>query len=718
MATSYCSVQIVHGATGSSAVGLSAYIARTSRVDAHTGETFDFRQGREDLIHHAVLMAGGPESFQDGETLWNAAQRAEIVTDRKTGDVRYRSGAQVARHVVMSLPWEDDLSDTQRVALARSFAETHWVGRGVAVEMAVHRYGSEFDPDNPKDADAQRALEVIRSLGLDVIRIEAGRTVPVLEGPHVIETVLEGGGRRWRMYQPHAHFLISTRHLGPEGFTTKATDLNPRFARGRGAGSRGYIAEQDLWHERWRAHQETFFRVHGLSLAVAPDKAVPETKMGKARSVRSGAVVENRTRDAECQAAMMEPAEILAAVTRHKAVFTRRDMERVMAVNGIFGAERDELVAAVLADAEALRLHDGDTGEAAEVFTTRSVRRQEREILERLAAIHARRHAVAPAAVTAAAAARSMDGEQLHAFRRAVGAEGLVIVQGDAGTGKSYAMGAVRDAHERAGYRVVGCAPTNTVAADLRRDGFREADTLHATLWRLERGRTRWSRRTAVLVDEAAMVDADLYDRLSRQALAAGAKLVIVGDDKQLPSVTRGGLYTEARRRFGAERLTTVRRQEVEWQRQATQDFAAGRVAEALGAYAERGFVHWTATTQAARLALVRQWAADSAADPGRNRFVYAATNREVDALNQALRAVREMRGEVAPGREFKTVRGAVRLAPGDRVQMHGNRKREGIHNGTLGTVVGIGGEQLTVRFDAGHTAVIDARHFQEFGLG
>ena len=57
-------------------------------------------------------------------------------------------------------------------------------------------------------------------------------------------------------------------------------------------------------------------------------------------------------------------------------------------------------------------------------------------------------------------------------------AGGLKLIEGRAGTGKSYTLAAVREAHEQAGYRIVGLAPTNAVAQDLKADGFREAGTV------------------------------------------------------------------------------------------------------------------------------------------------------------------------------------------------------------------------------------------------
>jgi hypothetical protein len=54
--------------------------------------------------------------------------------------------------------------------------------------------------------------------------------------------------------------------------------------------------------------------------------------------------------------------------------------------------------------------------------------------------------------------------DQQRAFAHAVATGGLKIIEGRAGTGKSYALGVIREAYEAAGHRVVGLAPTNAVA--------------------------------------------------------------------------------------------------------------------------------------------------------------------------------------------------------------------------------------------------------------
>ena len=90
-----------------------------------------------------------------------------------------------------------------------------------------------------------------------------------------------------------------------------------------------------------------------------------------------------------------------------------------------------------------------------------------------------------------------MSREQARAFRHATGAEGLAIVDGQAGTGKSFTMAAIRKAYEAQGFKVTGLAPTNAVAQDMGRDGFARAATVHSELFAIKNGRTNWHNRTS-----------------------------------------------------------------------------------------------------------------------------------------------------------------------------------------------------------------------------
>ena len=308
-------------------------------------------------------------------------------------------------------------------------------------------------------------------------------------------------------------------------------------------------------------------------------------------------------------------------------------------------------------------------------------------------------------------ASRTLRPDQRQAFDHAVGSGGLKVIEGRAGTGKSYVLQAVRAAHERTGLRVIGLAPTNAVAQDLKAEGFTEAATAHSELFRLKNGRTSWDRRTVVVVDEAAMLDSRVTGELLAEARRARAKVILAGDDRQLASIERGGLFSELRQRHGSAEISEITRQRTDWQRHAARDLAEGRFAEAVAAFDRAGAITWTQDQVDARVALVAAWRRDTAAEPDATRFVFAYTNRDVDALNAELRQVRRDRGELlGPDVRFETKHGPAEFAPGDRVQFTDTLKAARIYNGNVGTITDIDARTGVIRARMDSTAAGQGR--------
>ena len=297
---------------------------------------------------------------------------------------------------------------------------------------------------------------------------------------------------------------------------------------------------------------------------------------------------------------------------------------------------------------------------------------------------------IGAAARAAAPSGAALRPDQRAAFEHATAAGGLKVIEGRAGTGKSFTLGAIRQAHEAAGYEVIGLAPTNAVAQDLAHDGFKRTSTVHAELFRLKNGHAAWGRRTLIVVDEMAMLDAKITGELLREAKMAGAKVIGAGDDRQLASIERGGLFTELRKAHGSAEIAHVTRQRVDWQREAARSLSEGRFEEALSAFARNHAVIWTTRQEDTRSKLTEQWSKDTAADPNASRFVFAYTNKDVDALNRDLRAVRRARGELGADHSFTTKHGEAAFAVGDRVQFTDTLKGAGIYNGNAGVITGI----------------------------
>jgi exodeoxyribonuclease V alpha subunit len=154
----------------------------------------------------------------------------------------------------------------------------------------------------------------------------------------------------------------------------------------------------------------------------------------------------------------------------------------------------------------------------------------------------------------------ALTDEQQGAVARAL-AHRLSVVSGGPGTGKTAITVAIVRALARAGCRAIAlAAPTGKAAsrlgeivgAGLRASGDPtpppEARTLHRLLgWHPEGFRHHRASplaADAVIVDEASLVDLGLFDALL-DAVPAGARVILVGDAHQLPSVEAGQVLAE-----------------------------------------------------------------------------------------------------------------------------------------------------------------------------
>ena len=414
---------------------------------------------------------------------------------------------------------------------------------------------------------------------------------------------------------------------------------------------------------------------------------------------------------------------VLDLMTKQRATFTAAELDRVLRKQIKNTTKRAEFAHFILSRREVVALSDDADGPTTR-YTTKIVLEAEGHVLRAAQGLDRNhRHRVAQkrqAAILSEERFAGITPEQAAAFHHATEAGGLALIDGRAGTGKSYTMAAIREAYESIGCRVVGLAPTNAVAQDMQRDGFSHASTIHSKLFALNNRRARWDSRTVVMVDEAAMVDTRLMAMLTAHAYHSGAKLILIGDDRQLASIDRGGMFSALKERYGATGLTSVRRQTKNDDRRATELMAEGNFHDALARYEAKGAIHWTDTPTEARAALVRQWAADTAADPERSRFVFAYTNDDVDQLNRELRRVREARGELGPSRSFDTKHGRHEFAAGDRLQFTGTDKWLSIYNGNAGVIESIDNHGITVRLDgkAGRKITFDSEAFIAFRHG
>jgi hypothetical protein len=127
VAIQFARARYISRSSGGSAVRSAAYNGREAITAERTGEVFYFRH-RDAPEHHEVLLPeGAPERFGRSGKLWNAAEAAER-----------RKDAQVAREIVLALPADREVTTEDRVAMARSFAQAHFVSGELARALVDH----------------------------------------------------------------------------------------------------------------------------------------------------------------------------------------------------------------------------------------------------------------------------------------------------------------------------------------------------------------------------------------------------------------------------------------------------------------------------------------------------------------------------------------------------------------------------------------------------
>lgn len=251
-------------------------------------------------------------------------------------------------------------------------------------------------------------------------------------------------------------------------------------------------------------------------------------------------------------------------------------------------------------------------------WTTRQAIRIEQAMLARL---HNSRGTVPPIAdgleasrvVAAAEAASQALGhgwtpDQREATRTLLGGRDRIsALQGLAGTGKtSTVLAALAEAVRARGFAVTPLATTGSAARTLGAALGAEAQTVDRFLGQLKASAGPASTHEVWIVDEASMLSARLTERLLTAAEAADARILLVGDVRQLGSVEAGAAFRQLQEHgLLTARLETIVRQTNADARDAVYAAAKGDPVTALGRLAEGGgSVIEAETVEARRTAL------------------------------------------------------------------------------------------------------------------
>ena len=319
-----------------------------------------------------------------------------------------------------------------------------------------------------------------------------------------------------------------------------------------------------------------------------------------------------------------------------------------------------------------------------------------------------------------------LSDEQAHALQVITGPERGAVLVGPAGTGKGVVIDAAARAEQHTGHRTFGIAVSGSTAQRLGYDSPALAGqtlTLDALVARVERGRLALDATTTVYFDEAGMADTDRLDRLTETIEQAGAKLVVIGDAAQLPSIGAGGMFERLVGVVPSAELSNVRRTLDPAEQRAWADLRAGRSDRAMAHYQSRGQLHMADTRDEAVEHAAQAWAKlTERYDPGEVALISDASNQEIHRLNARAQHFRAERGELGelempvPGVHYG-------VRQGDRVALIGQHYEPGeerIENGSRGQVLDVTpAGAVLIEFDVtGRKSTIEGDDLARLRLG
>jgi Ti-type conjugative transfer relaxase TraA len=662
MAIYHLHVKVIGRKSGSSAVASAAYRSGSRLRDERLDRSHDFSSKRGVVHSEVMLPENAPEAWSDRERLWNDVEAFEV-----------RKDAQLAREVEFAIPRE--MTQAQGIELARDFARGEFVDRGMIADLNVH-----WD-------------------------------------------MAEDG-----MPKPHAHVMLTMRAVDENGFGRKVRDWN-----------RTEMVER--WRERWTelvnerlAELDIDARIDHRSLEAQGIALEPQSQIGAPAKriedwgVEGGGIEADRAEmhreiaRGNGSRIIADPSVGLDAITHQQSTFTRNDMAKFAHRHSDGIDQFNEVMGAMRSAPNLVELGKDARGE--DRFTTREMIEAEQRLHRAAKLMAEREHHAVDDGDRQAGLSRAeqrglvLSGEQVNALAHITDGHDLGIVVGYAGTGKSAMLGVAREAWESAGYEVRGMALSGIAAENLESGSGIASRTIASMVHGWQQGRDLPTTRDVLVIDEAGMVGTRQLERVLSHAAEAGAKVVLIGDPRQLQAIEAGAAFRSIHEHHGGAEIGEVRRQREDWQRDATRDLANGRTGYTLEAYRAHGMVHEAATREQASGDLIDRWDRDRQASPDKSRIILTHTNDEVRALNEAARERMRAAGDLGNDVRLTVERGVRHFASGDRVMFLQNERGLGVKNGTLGTVEQVSAQSMTVQTDDYRSVRFDLRDYNRIDHG
>jgi conjugative relaxase-like TrwC/TraI family protein len=357
-------------------------------------------------------------------------------------------------------------------------------------------------------------------------------------------------------------------------------------------------------------------------------------------------------------------------------------------------------------------------------FTTASMMELERETIELMRAGQGQRAELVSNSTreTIAREYGHLNESQRAAVQEIlVNRDRVMALEGAAGTGKTTALTAVRDAAEREGYQVEGFAPTSRAAHTLAVAGL-ETSTIQHHLARGGDHAPSADEKRLYVLDESSMASTtQMHTFLER--LGPSDRVLLVGDIRQHEALDAGRPYHQLQEAgILTAHLEEIVRQRDPELRTVVEQLSRGDVHGAVERLDQQGRVHEIAPREERLAAIANEYVKDP-----HSTLIVSPDNQSRQDLNDVIHRAMQREGHVdqqerhisvlAPRQEMTGTdrQWAERYGEGDVVRYSRGSKVVGIEGGDYARVEHVDAKtnQITVRRNDERTVSYDPRRLQ-----
>ena len=315
--------------------------------------------------------------------------------------------------------------------------------------------------------------------------------------------------------------------------------------------------------------------------------------------------------------------------------------------------------------------------------------------------------------------------QQIEAVKMAL-TNKFCVITGGPGTGKTSVQRALLDLyrHQFPRNKIICCAPTGKAARRMEQSTGVKASTVHRALGILanedgQYGEPSMMDADLVLIDEVSMLDVYLAEKLMR-AIPPRARLILVGDSDQLPSVGPGAILKEI---ISSGKVPVVKLDQVFRQKNGSRIAANAKLIRHGNLSLEYGtdFRFYDSTDMKVSADIIENLYLQEVQKYGIDHVVLLSPFRQktetgANALNQRLQAI----VNPAAPEKAEAVYGTRRFRVGDKVMQIKNCGD--ISNGDVGYIRRITGTQndslIQIDFGEGRTVEYDNSELEMLDLG